>query len=252
MGARHYFTRRAISQILFTVMTLGTAVVAFIYTLLFQESTEKMNKNFRMELTGTNEPCVRNTNPECSNLEQDTCWVAKPWCCPTNYQCERSPVVGLYCQHGAVECGSFEWCRDFADISGQCKTDVCQQDLLVEKMTRYAFICSALGVLIDIIDVVTFCACPDAVIFKSVVNICSSCVKWVAFGVMVGSGAKEFMVYLIDARCYNTAGMQMVKAAGEQLLVYILFQVASAVLSLILAPLSAYYGGKLIGVPYVK
>ena len=29
-------------------------------------------------------------------------------------------------------------------------------------------------------------------------------------------------------------------------------EVASAVLSLILAPLSAYFGGKLIGVPYVK
>merc|ERR1712224_709847 len=102
--------------------------------------------------------------------------------------------------------GDFEWCRDFANISGQGNTDVYQQDLLVEKMTRYAFVCAALGVLIDIVDVVSFCACPDAVVFKSVVNICSAC---------------------------------------------IMFQVASAVMSLILAPMSAYYGGKLIGVPYV-
>ena len=65
-------------------------------------------------------------------------------------------------------------------------------------MTQYAFICSALGVLIDIIDLVTFCACPDAVIFKAVTNMCSSCIKWVAFGVIVGSGAKEFMQELIE------------------------------------------------------
>jgi len=119
-------------------------------------------------------------------------------------------------------------------------------------MTQYAFICSALGVLVDIIDLVTFCACPDAVIFKAVTNMCSSCIKWVAFGVILGSGAKEFMQELIEARCYNDNGMDMVRTASEELLFYIILQVASAVLSLILAPLSAYFGGKLIGVPYVK
>merc|ERR1719506_575242 len=45
-----------------------------------------------------NEPCVRNTMPDCSNLVKDTCYVAKPWCCPNKYYCQRSPVVGLYCQ----------------------------------------------------------------------------------------------------------------------------------------------------------
>jgi hypothetical protein len=252
MGAKHYFTARAMTQVVLTVLTLGTAVAAFIYTLLFQNSTVAMNLNFRNDMLSENEPCVRNTMPDCSNLEKDTCYVAKPWCCPNKYYCQRSPVVGLYCQHSAVQCGNFEWCRDFADISGQCKTKVCQEDMLVERMTQYAFICSALGVLIDIIDLVTFCACPDAVIFKAVTNMCSSCIKWVAFGVIVGSGAKEFMQELIEARCYNNSGMEMVRTASEELLFYIILQVASAVLSLILAPLSAYFGGKLIGVPYVK
>ena len=63
---------------------------------------------------------------------------------------------------------------------------------------------------------------------RSVVNICSACIKFVAFGVMVGSGAKDFMVYLIDARCYNEAGMQMVQTAGVQLLTYIMFQARGA------------------------
>jgi len=252
MAAKHYFTARAMSQMAFTFLTVMTALGAFVYTLLFQDSMLRMNQNFRNDMVSVNEPCVRNTNPECLNLEQDTCWVAKPWCCPNSYYCQRSPVVGLYCQHSAVQCGQFEWCRDFADISGQCKTKVCQADLLVEKMTQYAFICSALGVLIDVIDMVTFCACPDAVVFKAVINICSACVKLVAFGVIVGSDAKGFMESLIEARCYNSEGGAMVEQAGEELLFYIILQVASAVLSLILAPLSAYYGGKLIGVPYVK
>merc|ERR1719379_1426272 len=39
------------------------------------------------------EPCVRNTMPDCSNLEKDTCFVAKPWCCPNKYYCQRSPVL---------------------------------------------------------------------------------------------------------------------------------------------------------------
>ena len=46
----------------------GTALCAFIYTLLFQESTEQMNLNFSLEPVGNNMPCVRNTNVECSNL----------------------------------------------------------------------------------------------------------------------------------------------------------------------------------------
>lgn len=180
---------------------------------------------------------------------KDTCYQ---WCCPDNYHCERSPVVGLFCQHAGFRCGKPEWCSRFADISGQCRTEECQEDALVERMANAAFVASSVGVMMDIIDVVVFAACPDAVIFKSIINICSSCVKWIAFGVMVGSGATEFMQNLLEARCYNVQGMEMCKTADEMLFSYIIMQVASAALSLVLAPVSAYYGGKLIGVPYVK
>ena len=44
---------------------------------------------------------------------------------------DSSPAAMRYCQHGNVVCGDFEWCRDFANISGQGNTDVYQQDLLV-------------------------------------------------------------------------------------------------------------------------
>jgi hypothetical protein len=252
MGAKHYLTLRAFSQLFLTTLTLGTSITAFSLTLLFQQDLDYMNQNFRNSMTSNFEPCIRNTNPDCGNAVMDTCWVAKPWCCPEGYSCQRSPVVGLYCKHGAVDCGNFTWCRDFADISGQCRTSICQKDLLVEKMTGYAFVMAAMGVLLDIVDIVAFAACQDSVVFKSVLNIMSSCTKWVAFGIIVGSGAKEFMTELYVSRCYNKPGMDMVDRAGQTLVAFILMEVGSAVLSLVLAPLSAYYGGKLMGVPHVK
>merc|ERR1719247_2031637 len=119
-------------------------------------------------------------------------------------------------------------------------------------MTVWAFVLAGLGVLLDIIDVVMFFAAPDAVVFKSVMNVSSACVKWIAFGVVIGAGSVEFMAKLYESGCYNKDGMKMVNDAGETLIAYLTVQVVSAVFSLVLAPISAYYGGKLVGVPYVK
>merc|ERR1711964_75746 len=128
---------------------------------------------------------------------------------------------------GGFKCGKPEWCSRFADISGQCRTEECQEDALVSRMAYVAFVASAIGVMVDIIDIVVFAACPDAVIFKCIINICSSCIKWIAFGVMVGSGATEFMQKLLLARCYNVEGMEMNKQADEMLFAYIIMQVGS-------------------------
>jgi len=46
--------------------------------------------------------------------------------------------------------------------------------------------------------------------------------------------------------------VQMVKDAKSMFLSYLICQIISASLSCVLAPFSAYYGGKLAGVPYVK
>ena len=53
-------------------------------------------------------------------------------------------------------------------------------------------------------------------------------------------------------QCYNAAGMTAMRATGTYLVSFHTAEVLSALLSLMLAPLSAYFGGKLIGVPYVK
>merc|ERR1719486_1714638 len=67
-----------------------------------------------------NEPCVRNTMPDCSNLEKDTCYVAKPWCCPNKYYCQRSPVVGLYCQRQGSAGSSTCWGNTKASPRSTC------------------------------------------------------------------------------------------------------------------------------------
>lgn len=249
MGIAKHISARAVIQVFLTLLTLGSAITAFLFSLIFKDFVDKMDDNFTGDLVSENLPCIRNTLPECDNGKQDKCWDR---CCPAGYECARSPVVGLYCRDGTVECGSKDWCRDFADIPGQCRTEICKADKMVERMTVWAFVMAGFGVLLDIIDVVIFFAAPDAVIFKSTVNVSSSCIKWIAFGIMVGAGGMDFTTELYDSGCYNKTGMQMTAKAGEMLQAYVITQVCSAIFSLVLAPISAYYGGKLVGVPYVK
>lgn len=249
MSVTRFITLRAVLQVLLTVVTVGSAIMAFCFAVLFKDYTNKMNENFKGELISTNLPCIRNALPECDMDREDKCWDR---CCPAGYVCKRSPIVGLYCQDGTVSCGNFLWCRDYADVPGTCRTQVCQSDAMVERITVWSYIMAGFGVLLDIVDVVIFCAAPDAVVFKSVMNMASSCVKWVAFGLIVGAGTQDFMTDLYDAQCYNREGMQMTTEAGAMLIMYMFSQIFSAINSLILAPFSAYYGGKLAGVPYVK
>lgn len=244
-----HITFRAVLQVLLTLNTVGSAVMAFCFAVLFRDFTHQMNENFRGELTSPNLPCIRNALPVCDNQEVDKCWNR---CCPPGYICQRSPIVGLYCQDDTVSCGDFLWCRDYADVLGTCRTEVCQSDKMVERITVWSYVMAGIGVLLDIVDIVIFCAAPDAVVFKSVMNMSASCTKWVAFGLIVGAGTQDFMTNLYEAQCYNREGMTMTADAGSMLVMYMFTQVVSAILSLVLAPFSAYYGGKLIGVPYVK
>lgn len=258
-------TMRAVIQVVLTLTALGSSGMAFYFAIRFREYTVEMDENFNGEVISRqdrlNLPCLRNVMPFCSNEVADQC---SPGCCPPNvtqgelaggkltYMCTREPLVGLYCQDASVSCGRFEWCRDFADIPGDCRTEVCQADNMVSKLTVWCYFMSAIGVLIDIVDVIIWCAWENAVVVKSVLNMVSSCVKWIAFGIIVGGGTQGFMADLYSAKCYNRDGMTMVGDASNMLVMYMFTQVFSAILSLILAPFSSYYGGKLLGVPYVK
>lgn len=240
---------RAIVQVFLTGMTLATAITSFTFAFMFEKFMDEMLKNYKGELQTTNLPCLRSTLDTCDNANQDECYT---YCCPQGYFCARSPIVGLYCQDGTQSCGNHNWCRDFADIPGTCPTVVCKTHQTVLRVTAWSFILAAVGIVMDLVDVIAIFTLPDAVVFKSGVNIFSSVVKWIAFGAIVGAGTTQFLSELNEAQCFNSDGMKLVSDAGGMFLSYCTVQVISAICSLLLSPLSAYYGGKLQGVPYVK
>mmetsp|Transcript_5250 Transcript_5250/g.14855 ORF Transcript_5250/g.14855 Transcript_5250/m.14855 type:complete len:247 (-) Transcript_5250:236-976(-) len=240
---------RAVLQISLTGATLITAITAFTFAFVFEKFMDQLNENFRAELSSVNLPCIRSTLPQCDNALVDKCW---DYCCPAGYACARSPIVSLYCRDGTVTCGNHNWCRDFADIPKSCGTEVCQTHHMVMRVTSWSYVLASMGIILDLVDIITIFTLPDAVIFKSGVNIFAALVKMIAFGIVLGGNTQSFMSELEAARCFNAEGQQLVADAGGMFVSYLIVQVLSAVLSLILAPFSAYYGGKLQGVPYVK
>lgn len=133
-----------------------------------------------------------------------------------------------------------------------CKTETCQRKSLAHGITLPVFFIAGLAVMMDLVDCVIFFAAPDHVKNKAGVNLSSSCLKWIAFGLMLGADNQRFVSDLYDNQCYNKEGMKHVSTTGQYLVSFVTTEVISALLSLMLAPLSAFYGGKLIGVPYVK
>lgn len=248
MGGR---TRvRAFVQVFLTGFTLVTAMTAVYFAYIFGNSVDQMTENHRSnDLKSTNLPCIRSTLDACGGSRIDKCW---DYCCPPGYFCEISPIVGLLCKDGEVQCGDYNWCRDFADIPNTCATEVCQTAAMVERTGKWSFVLSCVGVFLDLIDVITIFTLPDQVVFKSGVNIFSFLMKLVAFGVVLGAGTQTFITDLEEARCFNDGGMALVANSEGYFYSYATLQIISAVLSFLLAPLSAYYGGKLQGVPYVK
>merc|ERR1712039_824640 len=133
-----------------------------------------------------------------------------------------------------------KWCRDFADIPRVCVTEVCKQHQMMIRVTSWSYIIAAIGVFLDLLDVITIFTLADAVVFKSSVNIFSSLIKWIGFGTAMGAGTQYFIADLEKAKCFNQDGMTLVKDTGGMLITYLVLQAWSAILSLLLAPLSAY------------
>lgn len=255
MSVITHLSPRALVQVFLTLLALGSAIVAFIFSIIFRDYlTNQLDANFKGGLKSEVLPCIRSTLDLCANDRDDQCWDR---CCPPGYTCWISPTVGLYCQDGMNVCGGgdtkkFEECLEYADIPQTCQTPGCRKKEMIHGMTLPAFVLAGAGVVIDTIDGVLFFAAPDAVVCKSFMNLASSCVKWIAFGVVLGAGTQEFMKDLYENQCFNKVGMSTVALTGEYLVSFVVAEVISALLSLVLAPISAYYGGKLIGVPYVK
>ncbi len=139
-----------------------------------------------------------------------------------------------------------------ADISGQCLTDACKQHQLVMGMTLGAFVLSGISVFLDFGDMVCYLLAPDAVTLKSGLNALSAILKFAAFAGILGSQTLPFTAALGTKKCYVGATEDAI-AKGATFLVGFLGTAAfSAATGLVLAPVSAFWGGKLVGVPYIK
>lgn len=243
------FDPRAVFQLFLTGLTLATAVVAFAFAFVFENYVEQMSENFRGEIKSDNLPCIRSTfSTDCDNALVDKCW---DYCCPAGYRCARDPIVGLYCQDSG-QCGDRDWCKYFADIPGTCKTYMCKEYHMVKRVTKLCYILAAIGIVLDLMDIIAIIMLPDLVVCKAGTNILASLMKWIAFGLILGAETDTFLDTLSKSQCYNRTGQQMVEDSKSMFISYVVMQIVSASLSIILAPFSAYYGGKISGVPYVK
>lgn len=187
-----------------------------------------------------------------------------------HYQCMKSPMVGLYCQLidfktkeetpkpcTQVTCPSFEWCRDFADIPNQCLGDACKDYRRTLVVTIASVVFLALGLACDLFDGLVFArhACATgagAQVPKTVGNLAAAGLKLLAYLLCLAGGAESFVDTAVQKHCFSEKGHVMVLRAKDGLREMLLCTVLSSAGSLVLAPFSVWWGGKLVNVPYAR
>merc|ERR1712039_115851 len=115
---------------------------------------------------------------------------------PDEYICQKSPIVGLFCQHRNFRaegngtgdqlplcteelCSPFAWCRDFADVPGLCMTTPCKE--YQRSLVTAAVIISltAIALITDLVDSVLLLRCIAVkTSFKAVVNFSGAFIKF--------------------------------------------------------------------------
>lgn len=157
--------------------------------------------------------------------------------------------MGIYCQDTAIACGSYAYCQDVADVAGTCEGSGCQSRKMVKTAVAMVYVMSAAGVVVDVIDLILCVALADNVLFKSVTNVVAALVKLLAFGALVGVGTQGFLTTFSESECFNADGAATLDQAFSvfQSCAGLLF--ASAMFSLILVPISALHGGRLLSKP---
>lgn len=198
---------------------------------------------------------------------------------PDQYTCMKSPTVGLYCQQvdyrtspanasasgrnasmplrgalcTAATCTqNFGWCRDFADIPGECLGEACQD---YRRATSFAVACivfAIAGLVCDVLDLLFLIRWRAAAVPKSAANFVGSCLKLLAYMLCLAGGVKDFARVLINHSCFNGPGNEVATAAQQGIDAFLLCTLIASISSLVLAPLSVYHGGQLIGLPYAR
>lgn len=186
------------------------------------------------------------------------------------YVCRKSPIQGLFCQHidylvpGAntslsspsyctlETCGNFDWCRDFADIPGECLSEACQDYHHAKAFLIVCLVFVSVALVCDLADTIFLFKWRDGVKAKTLLNCVSACLKLLGWLTCLGGGIKSFSEMLSEQKCFNAEGTVLVESVKEGVVNYIVLVILSGAGSLILAPMSMQWGGRLIGLPYAR
>lgn len=220
----------------------------------------------------------------CTNLMRTNC-PADSSCCPVaqndplgnvlnyrsdQYVCQKSPIHGLYCQHrdyrvpvnisiepqGAlctqVTCPSFAWCRDLADIPGQCLGDACKDYSRAVDFLILSMVCGGLGLVCDLADLVILLRWPTSAKRKSITNAVGACFKLLAYLLCSAGGTTDFTKELVEMQCHNAEGNKLADSAKDGVELFQMITLLTIAGSLAMAPMSMRWGGQLVGLPYAR
>lgn len=185
---------------------------------------------------------------------------------PNQYECRKSPTLGLYCLHTSFRpegnatrelctretCPNFAWCMDFVDVPGLCLGDACELYSRALPCAAALVAFAALALAADLGDLVGLFRCPRRAKLRAAVNLIGASSKAVAFLLVLAAGLAEFLREAVDHECFTAEGNKQVRETKvfAEAVKYAL--PASAIGSTLLSPLSVHWAGRLIGLPYAR
>ena len=143
--------------------------------------------------------------------------------------------------------GSYSFCRDLANVRGVCESSVCRinQYLLTSLTISLGFF--SVGLFIDLTDIAWFRWYPNNVVGKSFCCLGSALVKLIGWGLVLNADSVLFVQSVVTNSCFHAPNNTLI------ILLYclIVFGAISGFASVLGSAVSAFYGGRLTGLPSV-
>jgi len=189
---------------------------------------------------------------------------------PNQYVCQKSPLVGLYCQHrdyvvpgsndtaenrplcSDVSCPSFAWCRDLADVPGLCLGEACSEYQRCLDVALAALVLVVVAATAELLYVAMLCRRAPRQMLKGTANAVAAFLKLVAYLLCTAGGLQDFTDEAVRHECFNTDGNARVAHAQRHVRTTCLLLLIAAAGSVCLSPLSVRWGSGLLGVPHSK
>lgn len=221
-----------------------------------------------MNTMRTNCPEDDSCCPVAENARGDSASAGTRVLRPNQYVCQKSPTVGLYCQHvdyrvpgaGNVSersfctedtCDKFAWCRDMADVPGLCIGESCQAYQRSLDLSVVIVLCMAVALLLDLIYGIMLVKFPWPKM-KLLTNAAGGGCKLLAYGFVVAGGIDDFVDTAVAHACFNAEGNERVAHAQDFTYALRMLTLVAMAGSVCLSPLSMHWGTQLLGVPYAR